>query len=115
MAGAADDLITKIVEWLKSMVGIEPTKFQPSPTDQAVAYTSIMLMALFPIVLGAFKSVTHQRKQKESGEKPDIMTIEDVAMSPVITSGILFGLYICFKYFSKQCINRVFTGFFFFN
>ncbi|KAH7976806.1 hypothetical protein HPB52_019837 [Rhipicephalus sanguineus] len=63
MAGPADDVIAQINESLKDAVKNE-TKFQPTPAGQAVAYTSIMLMAFFPIVLGAFKSVTHQRKQK---------------------------------------------------
>ncbi|XP_050032088.1 minor histocompatibility antigen H13 [Dermacentor andersoni] len=113
MAGAADDVIAQVNETLKEAVKNETTKFQPTPAGQAVAYTSIMLMAFFPIVLGAFKSVTHQRKQKESGEKPETMTRKDAAMFPVIASGALFGLYIFFKLFSKEYINLLLTGYFF--
>ncbi|KAL3245525.1 hypothetical protein MRX96_017977 [Rhipicephalus microplus] len=113
MAGPADDVIAQINESLKDAVKNETTKFKPTPAGQAVAYTSIMLMAFLPIVLGAFKSVTHQRKQKESGEKPETMTRKDAAMFPVIASGALFGLYIFFKLFSKEYINLLLTGYFF--
>ncbi|KAL1476647.1 hypothetical protein MTO96_036356 [Rhipicephalus appendiculatus] len=113
MAGPADDVIAQVNESLKEAVKNETTKFQPTPAGQAVAYTSIMLMAFLPIVLGAFKSVTHQRKQKESGEKPETMTRKDAAMFPVIASGALFGLYIFFKLFSKEYINLLLTGYFF--
>ncbi|KAK8770877.1 hypothetical protein V5799_025878, partial [Amblyomma americanum] len=97
MAGAADDVIAQVNESLQEALKNETAKFQPTPAGQAVAYTSIMLMAFFPIVFGSFKSVTHQRKQKESGEKPETMTRKDAAMFPVIASGALFGLYIFFK------------------
>uniref|UniRef100_A0A131XH53 Putative signal peptide peptidase n=1 Tax=Hyalomma excavatum TaxID=257692 RepID=A0A131XH53_9ACAR len=113
MAGPADDVIAQLNETLKDAVKNDTVKFQPTPAGQAVAYTSIMLMAFFPIILGSFKSVTHQRKQKESGEKPETMTRKDAAMFPVIASGALFGLYIFFKLFSKEYINLLLTGYFF--
>uniref|UniRef100_A0A023FLD8 Putative conserved membrane protein n=1 Tax=Amblyomma cajennense TaxID=34607 RepID=A0A023FLD8_AMBCJ len=113
MAGAADDVIAQVNETLQEVLENETAKFQPTPAGQAVAYTSIMLMAFFPIVFGSFKSVTHQRKQKESGEKPETMTRKDAAMFPVIASGALFGLYIFFKLFSKEYINLLLTGYFF--
>lgn len=113
MADPVDDVLAQVNETLKEGVKNETTKFQPTPAGMAVAYTSIMLMAFFPIVFGAFKSVTHQRKQKESGEKPETMTRKDAAMFPVIASGALFGLYIFFKLFSKEYINLLLTGYFF--
>lgn len=66
MADPVDDVLAQVNETLKEGVKNETTKFQPTPAGMAVAYTSIMLMAFFPIVFGAFKSVTHQRKQKAS-------------------------------------------------
>lgn len=113
MAGAAGDVISQVNETLQEAVKNETAKYQPTPAGQAVAYASIMLMAFFPIIFGSFKSVTHQRKQKESGEKPETMTRKDAAMFPVIASGALFGLYIFFKLFSKEYINLLLTGYFF--
>lgn len=79
-----------------------------------MAYVSLTLMALLPIFIGAFRSVKHHREQKESGEKPETMSRKDAAMFPIIASGALFGLYIIFKIFSKEYINLLLTGYFFF-
>ena len=35
-------------------------------------------------------------------------------MFPVIGSGVLFGLYILFKYFSKEYVNLLLTAYFLF-
>jgi len=79
-----------------------------------LAYGSLVIMALLPILLGAFRSVTHHREQKASGEKPDTMTHKDAAMFPLIASGALFGLYLFFQIFSKEYINLLLTFYFFF-
>jgi len=79
-----------------------------------IAYGSLVIMALLPIVLGAFRSVTHHKEQKASGEKPETMTHKDAAMFPFIASGALFGLYIFFQIFSKEYINLLLTFYFFF-
>jgi len=80
----------------------------------ALAYGSLVIMALVPIVIGSFRSVRHHKEQKESGEKPDTMTTKDAAMFPIIASCALFGLYVFFKIFSKEYINLLLTGYFFF-
>ncbi|RZF32948.1 hypothetical protein LSTR_LSTR000818 [Laodelphax striatellus] len=85
-----------------------------TPEGMAVAYGSLLIMALLPIFFGAFRSVKHHKEQKESGEKPDTMTQKDAAMFPLIASAALFGLYIFFQTFSKEYINLLVTGYFFF-
>lgn len=85
-----------------------------TPEGAAVAYGSLILMAVLPIFFGAFRSVKHHKEQKESGEKPDTMTQKDAAMFPLIASGALLGLYIFFQIFSKEYINLLLTGYFFF-
>lgn len=90
------------------------TKTPATTEGMAVAYCSIIIMALLPIFFGAFRSVKHHKEQKESGEKPDTMTSRDAAMFPLIASGALLGLYIFFKLFSKEYINLLLTGYFFF-
>lgn len=42
------------------------------------------------------------------------MTKKDAAMFPIIASGALFSMYIVFKLFSKEYINLLLTGYFFF-
>lgn len=79
----------------------------------AVAYSSLIIMALFPIFFGSIRSVKHHKEQKESGEKPETMTQKDAAMFPIIASAALFGLYIFFQIFSKEYINLLLTGYFF--
>nr|BAN21195.1 signal peptide peptidase [Riptortus pedestris] len=79
----------------------------------AVAYGSLIIMALFPIFFGSIRSVKHHKEQKESGEKPETMTQKDAAMFPIIASAALFGLYIFFQIFSKEYINLLLTGYFF--
>ncbi|XP_039276497.1 minor histocompatibility antigen H13 [Nilaparvata lugens] len=89
-------------------------KIPATPEGMAVAYGSLLIMALLPIFFGAFRSVKHQKEQKESGEKPETMTQKDAAMFPLIASAALFGLYVFFQTFSKEYINLLVTGYFFF-
>jgi len=93
-------------------------KPQATPEGMAMAYGSLVFMALLPIVVGAFRSVKHHKEQQTayqtSGEKPDTMSHKDAAMFPIIASCALFGLYIFFQVFSKDHINLLLTVYFFF-
>jgi minor histocompatibility antigen H13 len=80
----------------------------------AVAYSSLVIMALVPIFFGAFRSVRYHREQKESGEQTESMSSKDAAMFPIIASATLFGLYLFFQIFSKEYINMLLTVYFFF-
>ncbi|VDH93067.1 minor histocompatibility antigen H13 [Mytilus galloprovincialis] len=88
-------------------------KIPATPEGMAVAYGSLLLMAIFPIFVGAFRSVKYHKDQKESGEKPETMTGKDAAMFPVIASCTLFGIYLVFQIFSKDYINLLLTFYFF--
>lgn len=70
-------------------------------------------MALIPIVVGSFRSVHHQKNQKESGEEIEIMSTKEAMMFPLIASCTLFGIYIVFKIFSKDHINMLLALYFF--
>merc|ERR1719512_213252 len=73
-------------------------------------------MALMPIFMGAFRSITAHKEQKENsaktGEKPETMTQKDAMMFPIIASCALFGLYIFFHIFSKEYINLLLSFYF---
>ncbi|PRP84158.1 hypothetical protein PROFUN_04149 [Planoprotostelium fungivorum] len=71
-----------------------------------IAYASIVTMACVPIYIGSYLS-THQ-KEIES------MSTEDAMKFPLVGSAVLFGLYLAFKFFSKEYINLLLTGYFLF-
>ncbi|XP_077991243.1 signal peptide peptidase-like isoform X2 [Glandiceps talaboti] len=80
----------------------------------AIAYASLVIMALIPIFFGAFRSVRYHKEQKDSGETPEMMSSRDAAMFPIIASGTLLSIYIVFQIFSKDYINLLLTIYFFF-
>lgn len=111
------DTVTEAVESVVDAVNetVNATGKPPStPEGMAVAYGSLVIMALIPIFLGAFRSVKHQDEQKAAGEPVESMTSKDAAMFPLIASCALFGLYVFFKVFSKEHINLLLTVYFFF-
>uniref|UniRef100_A0A6B2EHN2 Putative signal peptide protease n=1 Tax=Phlebotomus kandelakii TaxID=1109342 RepID=A0A6B2EHN2_9DIPT len=75
----------------------------------AVAYGSLVVMAMLPIFFGSFRSL-----KSGSSRVPERMNTKDAMMFPVIASLSLFGLYIFFKMFSQDYINLLLTGYFFF-
>ncbi|XP_010773337.1 minor histocompatibility antigen H13-like isoform X1 [Notothenia coriiceps] len=99
-------------------------KFVASPEGTALAYGSLVFMALLPIYFGALRSVTCS-KSKELGENeydsgfrnasdmPETITSRDAARFPIIASCTLFGLYLFFKVFSQEYINMLLSIYFF--
>ncbi|CAH2268292.1 minor histocompatibility antigen H13 [Pararge aegeria] len=80
----------------------------------AIAYLSLVIMAILPIFFGSFRSVKYLKEQKESGEIHETMTNKDALMFPLFASCALFAFYIFFQFFSKEYINLLLTGYFFF-
>jgi len=76
-------------------------------SELAIAYSSLLGMALVPIYIGSHWSL----KQKGQVET---MSSKDAWMFPIIGSGVLFGLYMLFKLFSKDSINLLLTAYFLF-
>ncbi|KAG8227249.1 hypothetical protein J437_LFUL003980 [Ladona fulva] len=94
--------------------GNATAKIPATVEGMAVAYGSLVVMAILPIFFGSFRSVKHHKEQKEWGEIPETMSHKDAAMFPIIASAALFGLYCFFQIFSKKDINLLLTGYFFF-
>ncbi|KAL1493897.1 hypothetical protein ABEB36_009579 [Hypothenemus hampei] len=84
-------------------------KTPSTPEGMAVAYGSIVFMAILPIIFGSYRSVVYHKEKK-----PEKMTKKDAAMFPIMASLALLGLYIIFHLFSKEYINLFLTGYFFF-
>uniref|UniRef100_A0A4W5K3H5 Histocompatibility (minor) 13 n=1 Tax=Hucho hucho TaxID=62062 RepID=A0A4W5K3H5_9TELE len=97
-------------------------KFVATPEGTALAYGSLVFMALLPIFFGALRSVSCG-KSKVAGENgcdyeyrmnmPETITGRDAARFPIIASCTLFGLYLFFKIFSQEYINLLLSMYFF--
>ncbi|CAB0009515.1 unnamed protein product [Nesidiocoris tenuis] len=115
---SSGDVVGASVDGMNSTeAGNENVKIPATAEGMAIAYASLIIMALFPIFLGSVRSVKHHKEQKqqhkETGEKPDTLSLKDAAMFPFVASLALFALYIFFKIFSKDQINLLLTGYFF--
>ncbi|XP_030623313.1 minor histocompatibility antigen H13 isoform X2 [Chanos chanos] len=87
-------------------------KFVATPEGTALAYGSLVFMALLPIFFGALRSVSCS-KSKNSSDMPETITSKDAARFPIIASCTLFGLYLFFKIFSQEYINLLLSMYFF--
>ncbi|XP_051805525.1 minor histocompatibility antigen H13 isoform X4 [Acanthochromis polyacanthus] len=87
-------------------------KFVATPEGTALAYGSLVLMALLPIFFGALRSVSCS-KSKNASDMPETITSRDAARFPIIASCTLFGLYLFFKVFSQEYINLLLSVYFF--
>jgi len=79
----------------------------PLPQEIYIAYAAIMTLAMIPIWIGSHLSLTTASEDKE-----DAMTAHDAYMFPLIGSGVLFGLYMLFKYFNPEWINWLLSAYF---
>jgi minor histocompatibility antigen H13 len=87
--------------------------WKATPQGLALAYCSLFIMALIPIIVGSFKSVRHQHTQKTSGEEIETMSTKEAMLFPVVASCTLFSIYIVFQIFSKDHINLLLAFYFF--
>ncbi|XP_037541001.1 LOW QUALITY PROTEIN: minor histocompatibility antigen H13 [Nematolebias whitei] len=87
-------------------------KFVATSEGTALAYGSLVVMALLPIFFGALRSVSCS-KSKNSSDAPETITSRDAARFPIIASCTLFGLYLFFKVFSQEYINLLLSVYFF--
>jgi len=111
----ADTVVESVVEAVTEAVN-GTAKVPASPEGMAVAYGSLVIMALIPIFFGSFRSVSSQQEQKDNhektGERPETMTQKDAMMFPLIASCALFGLYMIFNIFGKEYINMLLSFYF---
>ena len=108
-ASVVNYIVAQAAENVNETATNTTTKPPSTPEGIAVAYGSLVIMALLPIFFGSYRSVSFHKEQKR-----ETMTTKDAAMFPIMASVALFGLYIIFKLFSKEYINLLLTGYFFF-
>ncbi|XP_076874865.1 minor histocompatibility antigen H13 isoform X1 [Brachyhypopomus gauderio] len=105
-------------------VNASVAKFVATPEGTALAYGSLVFMALLPIFFGALRSVSSSKSKvgaesgfgngsRNSSDMPETITSRDAARFPIIASCTLFGLYLFFKIFSQEYINLLLSMYFF--
>ncbi|XP_034151861.1 minor histocompatibility antigen H13 isoform X3 [Esox lucius] len=88
-------------------------KFVATPEGTALAYGSLVFMALLPIFFGALRSVSCGKSKvagengcdyeyRNSSDMPETITGRDAARFPIIASCTLFGLYLFFKEYMHE-------------
>lgn len=93
-----------------------------------LAYIALGIGAVVPIVVGSFGAVKYPKDQSRKKAKKDAdhssdeeeeeeqesesLSSEDAMWFPVMGSGVLFGLYLLFKFLHKEYINYLLTAYF---
>lgn len=63
MADVVEEVVSQVQENLTSSKN-GTTKIPATPEGMAIAYGSLVVMALLPIFFGSFRSVKHHKEQK---------------------------------------------------
>lgn len=108
---AAEEVLNVVMNNLTNGTN-ETEKFKATTEGLALAYTSLLIMALIPIIIGSHKSVRHQKTQKDSGEEVETMSTKEAMMFPLIASVTLFSIYLVFQIFHKDHINLLLAFYF---
>ncbi|XP_017877580.1 minor histocompatibility antigen H13 [Ceratina calcarata] len=118
MASEVNDFAAQTSENLKENTEAMGDRIVSTPEGMALAYGSLIVMAILPIFFGSYRAVRHHKEQqqqcKESGEQPETMSCKEAAIFPFISSFALVGLYVLYKVFAKDYVNQVLAGYFFF-
>lgn len=98
-------------------------------TGLLIAYGSLLTMAFLPIYVGSFESLKGIKRPKnaaprkksqnpledsdsESESITESLSANDAWMFPVFGSGVLFSLYLLFRFLNKEYINYLLTAYF---
>ncbi|XP_020293564.1 minor histocompatibility antigen H13 [Pseudomyrmex gracilis] len=118
MASMLETIVTQASENVTDIKNVTSTKEHLTREGMAIAYGSLIIMAILPIFFGSYRAVKHHKEQqqqyKESGEQPETMSRKEAAMFPFISSFTLVGLYIVYKVFAKEYVNLILAAYFFF-
>ncbi|KOC62490.1 Minor histocompatibility antigen H13 [Habropoda laboriosa] len=118
MASEGNGIVAQASENLTESNEVITGKVPSTPEGMAIAYGSLIIMAILPIFFGSYRAVRHHKEQqqqcKKSGKQPDTMSCKEAAIFPFISSFALFGLYILYKIFAEDYINQILAGYFFF-
>jgi len=75
-----------------------------------VTYAALICLATVPIYLGSWMGL-NEASEAEGGEG-QTLSKSDAYWFPVFGSGVLFGLYLMFRFLNKDYINYLLTAYF---
>ena len=83
------------------------TRYTASREALVVAYSSMLLMAITPIIIGSIRSVAFHLMERDFGkpENTEIITKTKAILFPFYASAVLFSFYLIFKYLPPDIVN----------
>ncbi|XP_076292062.1 signal peptide peptidase isoform X2 [Lasioglossum baleicum] len=117
MASEVNEIVAQISENVTEKNASAPGRIPSTPEGMAIAYGSLIIMAVLPIFFGSYRAVKHHMEQQGRYEEkgvPETMTSTDAVLFPFICSISLFGLYVMYKICPENYINLVFISYFLF-
>ncbi|CAF1471890.1 unnamed protein product [Rotaria magnacalcarata] len=112
-ASTENETLSPLLNILNGSNTTDKEVFVASTEGMLLSYSFLLVSALLCVYFGSYRSITHQDKQKKSGEKPEVLTAKDAAIFPFIASGFLFGIYVVILLVSKEYITFVLNIYFF--
>ena len=86
------------------------TRYSASREALVVAYSSMLIMAITPIIIGSIRSVAFHIMERDSGKKledTDIITKKKALLFPFYASAVLVSFYLIFKYLPPDIVNLI--------
>ncbi|XP_043252687.1 minor histocompatibility antigen H13 [Colletes gigas] len=118
MASEVNEVVAQACDTVKENSNPTMERIPSTPEGMAIAYGSLIIMAILPIFFGSFRAVKHHKEMKEqyerSGGQPDTMSRREAVIFPIISSFTLISLYLLYKIFPTDYVNLLFVGYFFF-
>jgi hypothetical protein len=81
-------------------------------TATKVDDSNVVLNVYIPLLITASSIIFYASKRSLDKKEMETMKREDAMMFPVVGSGVLFGLFLLFKFFAKEYLNILFTFYF---
>nr|CAD7395307.1 unnamed protein product [Timema cristinae] len=88
MADTVQELLQNVKENLTENATNTTSKIPATPEGMAVAYGSLVIMALFPIFFGSFRSVKHHKEQKIFSKEYINMLLTGPVISSLVPAAI---------------------------
>ncbi|XP_078046531.1 signal peptide peptidase [Augochlora pura] len=117
MASEINEIVAQISENVTERNATIPGKISSTPEGMAIAYGSLIIMAVLPIFFGSYRAVKHHMEYQANYEEegaPETMTCKDAMIYPFICSFTLVGLYVAYKVCPENYINVILVSYFLF-
>ncbi|XP_076647515.1 signal peptide peptidase [Halictus rubicundus] len=117
MASEINEIAAQISENVTEKNASAPGRIPSTPEGMAIAYGSLIIMAVLPIFFGSYRAVKHHMEQQATYEEkgvPETMTRKDAVIFPFICSFTLVGLYVVYKICPENYINLILVSYFLF-